>query len=99
MAGLSTQMALIGTIQPEVSFVGTIQPEVLFKAEMNAAIAAKSEVYDDDINNYIVTPSLETDIVLPTKSKLMKENLTVEKITQYTVSNEAGGMTLILGGQ
>lgn len=89
MAGLSVQMALVGMIQPEVSL----------KAEMNAATTAKSEVYDDDINNYTITPSWEADIVLPTKSKLMKENLTVEKIAQYIVSNEAGGVTLILGGQ
>ena len=89
MAGLSVQMALVGTIQPEVSL----------KAQMNAAITAQSEIYDDDYNNYIITPSWEADIVLPTKSKLMKENLTVKKIAQTTVSNDAGGITLILGGQ
>ena len=89
MAGLSVQMALVGSIQPEVSL----------KAQMNAATTAKSDVYSDDPANYTITPSWEADIVLPTKSKLMKENLTVEKIAQYTVSNEAGGVTLILGGQ
>lgn len=89
MAGLSVQMALVGTIQPEVSL----------KAQMNAAITAQSEIYDDDYNNYIITPSWEADIILPTKSKLMKENLTVKKIAQTTVSNDAGGITLILGGQ
>lgn len=88
MADLSVQMALVGTIQPEVSL----------KAQMNAAIAAQSEVYDD-INGYIITPSWEADITLPTKSKLMKENLIVKKIAQTSVSNEAGGITLILGGQ
>lgn len=88
MAGLSVQMALVGTIQPEVSL----------KAQMNAAITAQSENYDD-IDGYVITPSWEADIVLPTKSKLMKENLTVKKIAQTTVSNEAGGITLILGGQ
>ena len=88
MADLSVQMALVGTIQPEVSL----------KAQMNAAITAQSDIYDD-IDSYVVTPSWEADIVLPTKSKLMKENLTVKKIAQTSVSNEAGGITLILGGQ
>ena len=88
MAGLSVQMALVGTIQPEVSL----------KAQMNAAITAQSDIYDD-IAGYVITPSWEADVVLPTKSKLMKENLTVKKITQTSVSNEAGGITLILGGQ
>lgn len=89
MAGLSVQMALVGMIQPEVSL----------KAQMNAATTAKSDVYSDNLTNYTITPSWEADIILPTKSKLMKENLTVEKIAQYAVSNEAGGVTLILGGQ
>lgn len=88
MAGLSVQMALVGTIQPEVSL----------KAQMNGAVTAQSEIYDD-IDGYVIIPSWEADIVLPTKSKLMKENLTVKKIAQTTVSNEAGGITLILGGQ
>ena len=65
---------------------------------MNAAITVQSDIYDD-IDGYVVTPSWEADIVLPTKSKLMKENLTVKKIAQSSVSNEAGGITLILGGQ
>ena len=87
MADLSVQMALVGTIQPEVSL----------KAQMNAAITAQSDIYDD-ITGYVITPSWEADIVLPTKSKLMKENLTVKKIAQTYVSNEADGITLILGG-
>ena len=37
MADLSVQMALVGTIQPEVSL----------KAQMNAAITAQSDIYDD----------------------------------------------------
>lgn len=65
---------------------------------MNAAITAQSDIYDD-IAGYVVTPSWEADVVLPTKSKLMKENLTVKKIAQTYVSNESGGITLILGGQ
>ena len=89
MDGLSIQTA----------FVGMIQPEVSLKAQMNAAIAAQPEIYDDDVSNYTIIPSWQTDIILPTKDKLMKENLTVEKIAQYAVSNDAGGVTLILGGQ
>lgn len=88
MADLSVQMALVGTIQPEVSL----------KAQMNAAITAQSDIYDD-VAGYVITPSWEADVELPTKSKLMKENLTVKKIAQTYVSNESGGITLILGGQ
>ena len=88
MPGLSVQMSLVGTIQPEVSL----------KAQMNAAITAQSDIYDD-IDGYVITPSWEAAVVIHTKSKLMKENLTVKNIAQSSVSNEAGGITLILGGQ
>ena len=40
-----------------------------------------------------------TPVTLPTKSKTMKDDVTVLKIPQYEVSNEAGGNTLIMGDE
>lgn len=48
---------------------------------------------------YEVTPQLCKNILLPTKGTMPKEDITVFKIPQYEVSNEAGGTTLILGGE
>lgn len=48
---------------------------------------------------YEVTPQLYEIINLPTKGVTPKENILVLKIPQYEVSNEAGGTTLILGGE
>lgn len=48
---------------------------------------------------YEVIPQLYEDISLPTKGTTPKKNITVFKIPQYEVSNEAGGTTLILGGE
>ena len=46
---------------------------------------------------YEVTPKTYNEQVLPTKNKRMIDNLTVKKIPQYEVGNDAGGKTLILG--
>lgn len=48
---------------------------------------------------YEVTPQLYKSILLPTKGATPEEDITVLKIPQYEVSNEAGGTTLILGGE
>lgn len=46
---------------------------------------------------YDVTPSTYTDKVLTTQNLVMTKDVTVRKIPQYEVSNEAGGTTFIIG--
>ena len=48
---------------------------------------------------YEVTPQLYKSILLPTKGSMPKGDITVLKVPQYEVTNEAGGTTLILGGE
>lgn len=52
------------------------------------------EIYQGD---YTVTPKVTKEVLLQTKSKVMKNNVTVLKVPQFEVSNDAGGKTLILG--
>lgn len=47
--------------------------------------------------DYTVTPKVTKEVLLETESKVMKKNVTVLKMPQFEVSNEAGGKTLILG--
>lgn len=51
-------------------------------------------VYD---GAYSVTPKVYEETTLETKQKLMQNNVTVSKIPQYQVSNDAEGVTLIIG--
>lgn len=46
---------------------------------------------------YTVDPLAKSATVLPTKGKIMTNNITVNKIRQLEVSNTAGGNTLIIG--
>lgn len=67
--------------------------EVSFKVSVSAV---GGNPYTGD---YRVTPKIYTPVTLPTKSKTMKDDVTVLKIPQYEVSNEAGGNTLIMGDE
>ena len=48
---------------------------------------------------YEITPRVNGPVVLPTKDKRMNDDVTVKKIPQYEVSNEAGGKTFIVGDE
>ena len=46
-----------------------------------------------------VTPKNYEETRLETKDKLMPDNVTVRKIPRYEVSNDSGGVTLIMGDE
>lgn len=46
---------------------------------------------------YVITPKNWEDIVLPTKDKSMKDDLTVEKVPYEEVTNLGGGLTAVIG--
>ena len=48
---------------------------------------------------YDVVPRTYEPVILPTKDRLLREDVNVQKIPQYEVSNAAGGITLILGDE
>ena len=47
--------------------------------------------------SYEVTPKVEQSTVLETSNKVLSKNVTVLKIPQFEVSNEANGKTFIIG--
>lgn len=74
-------------------------------------LALKSELnFDFDVTmstvgaapytgEYEITPRIYEPVVLLTKNRMMTNNVTVNKIPQYEVSNVAGGNTLIMGDE
>lgn len=59
-------------------------------------VAGKGDPYT---GAYQVTPKIYGPVVLETKDKSMADDVTVLKIPQFEVSNEAGGNTLIMGDE
>lgn len=47
---------------------------------------------------YTVTPDI-TPVVLPTRDKLMAEDVTVHKIPLWEIGNPQGGKTILIGGE
>lgn len=73
------------------------KPRVSFALDNVRIVKASGGVpYDGD---YTVTPKIYEATVLPTKEKTMREDVTVLKIPQFEVSNESGGITLIMGNE
>jgi hypothetical protein len=52
------------------------------------------EIYNED---YEIDISLTDDIILPTKGKVMNDDIVVKKVPVTEVSNESGGYTLTIG--
>lgn len=67
--------------------------ELSFDEEINNIV---SKEYPDYLGTYEVTPKV-TEIILPTKNKTMKKNVTVFQIPYAEVSNAAGGKTVTIG--
>lgn len=84
-----------------------LQPAVIkFKIGSTVPIKFHAEphvigVNSDDVpvydGAYSVTPKVYEETTLETKQKLMQKNVTVSRIPQYQVSNDAEGVTLIIG--
>ena len=53
------------------------------------------EEYEGD---YIVTPKVESQ-TMPTKNKLLTEDVTIKSIPFYNVSNTSGGSTVFIGNE
>ena len=48
---------------------------------------------------YSVRPKMYEGITLATKSKAMRDDVSISKIPRYEVSNDFGGITLIMGDE
>lgn len=48
---------------------------------------------------YSVRPKMYEEITLATKSKAMRDDVSISKIPRYEVGNDFGGITLIMGDE
>ena len=85
--------------------IGSTVP-IKFHAEPTMSIRFHAEPHVIGVNSgdipvydgaYSVTPKVYEETTLETKQKLMQKNVTVSRIPQYQVSNDAEGVTLIIG--
>ncbi len=85
---------------------GDLTDGLVFDGELSEDLAADGECgvvqrvssFDSYAGPYDVSPKF-VDQILPTREKLMREDVTVDAITVSRVSNPAGGKTVYIGGQ
>ncbi len=84
---------LTGRVIADGSLSGKIHGTAVLSGAIQAGIS--------DVPKYAgettVTPKVENETVLPTRDKIVKDDITVLKIPQFEVSNTSGGYTLIIG--
>ena len=58
-----------------------------------------AEVYEGDyeVNSFVADPSFTTSKILGTKTKYMKDNVTIYSVPTKEIQNEAGGVTFVIG--
>lgn len=95
MPEIVREAALFGSLRAGDTLRGTITADASLSGKMTAPVREEIETYDGD---YAVTPKLYDDVILPTKDRRMKADVTVLKIPQFETSNESGGKTLFIGG-
>ena len=90
---LQGEAVLNGRVVSNGSLSGRIHGTAFISGAIQAGIS--------DVPKYAgettVTPKVENDTVLPTRDKIVKDDITVLKIPQFEVSNTSGGYTLIIG--
>lgn len=101
--------ALVGKVITKKNIVGSIN--VAKKQNIHGNISSKNSI-EGRVNvggvierlpdyyegSYDIEPK-NTELVLQTKEKTMKEDLTVKPVLLIEVTNPAGGTTVIIGGE
>lgn len=85
----------------EIGLLNQIEGELSLNAEYEGEIGDVIVVAEHDLPTYTGPTVINPDFVgtsLPTKNKVLAQNITIKPIEVQTVSNLAGGKTVYIGG-
>lgn len=88
-------------IDGEVSLLNRIDGELDLNAQIDGDVGEVIVVAEHDLPTYTGPTVINPDFVgtsLPTKNKVLAQNITIKPIEVQTVSNLAGGKTVYIGG-
>lgn len=97
---------LVGTIESNRSLKGRIINEARLVGNIGRNKNLKGRIviqpnktgHDEYIGSYEVIPKI-ADQLLPTKEKYLQDDIKIKSIPYYEVSNNNGGITVIIGGE
>lgn len=96
VGNIGLDRSLKGRIANEARLVGTIGQHKNLKGRI--VIQTDRTGYDNYVGSYEVIPKIE-DQLLPTKEKYLQNDIKIKSIPYYEVSNNNGGITVIIGGE
>lgn len=70
-----------------------------YKVGVTTAIVVDPSEHDYYRGEYVVVPKAETETVLETANKIMRDDVTVLKIPYYETSNLGGGYTVFIADE
>lgn len=82
---INAKQSLSGTLVKKAQIVGNVG--------ISTGVVDVTEQYEGD---YEVVPTVD-GFTLPTRRKLMTQDLTIKEIPYYDVSNTSGGSTVYIG--
>lgn len=83
------ELSLTSCIDGDMDLLSTLDGEIDKVIYIHTGV-----VYDGD---YVVTPLVNSQVILDTSGKLMRDDVTVLKVPFYETSNPAGGNTAYIG--
>lgn len=75
--------------------IGAAAPAAVAVGVSPVQIVERQNLYTGE---YTVTPDV-APVVLPTRDKLMVEDVTIHKIPLWEIGNPQGGKTILIGGE
>lgn len=66
---------------------------------INRITTSEAEEYDGDyeVTSFLAEPSMTTSLILPTRQKIMRDNVTVYSVPTSEEYNPQGGVTFTIG--
>lgn len=67
---------------------------------VNRITTSEAEEYDGayEVTSFLAEPSLTTSLILPTRQKIMRDDVTVYSVPTSEEYNPQGGVTFTIGG-
>ena len=89
-------MAILHISSGEVNLKGSGGDMGRLEANKTKVVMYNAPVYD---GVYTVMPKAYDAQVLPTKNRVLEDNVTVEKVPSFDVSNQSGGTTFYIAAE
>ena len=96
---MSGNISQSGNLKASISAKGTLSGTITSRGTLSATVSKPAFLGGEEYEGaYEVTPKVEAQ-TMPTKYKLLTDDMTVKAIPFFNVSNTSGGSTVFIGNE